>query len=49
MILLEAFTVEASLILPYSPLCSAAIDMTLDTMADTMIDEILTLKEVAAY
>ncbi|MFT5419593.1 MAG: excisionase family DNA binding protein [Candidatus Endobugula sp.] len=44
-ILLEAFMVEASSIFPYSPLCSAAID----TIIDTMTDEILTLKEVAAY
>jgi len=37
--------VEASSIFSYSPLCSAAID----TIIDTMTDEILTLKEVAAY
>ena len=37
--------VEDSSIFPYSPLCSAAIDMIINTMTD----EILTLKEVAAY
>jgi excisionase family DNA binding protein len=37
--------VEASSIFPYSLLCFAAIN----TMIDTMTDEILTLKEVAAY
>ena len=47
--MLEVFIVEASSIFPYSPHCSAAIDTMMDTMINTMTDEILTLKEVAAY